>query len=434
MKKSITISIPEPCHEDWGKMTPTEKGRFCDVCTKEVFDFSKSSDEELIKKLESGTNLCGKFQKSQLDREVKLERKSGKGILPYAASLLLPLSLLNSSEMNAQGGASLAETNFTSLGIGSNPIKSLVTITGFITDVNNIPIQNAEVFVLETGDSVRTGPDGSYRIVCTSGSTIYAKKDDLTSEPIVLGTKDAAIDMQIFEIKIPYTAIYGNIVTVPTKISCGLTLIPEKEESVELESIENSTEVQTVVIKAEKAETLKGTLGRPVIERTEEETVPEKKEEESTFIKISGTITDESKLPLPGVNVIVKGTSNGTQTDFDGNYVIELEANRTLVYSYLGYRTEEIVTSNISNTIDLQMDFHDEFLGEVVVVGRFIADPIPAVNNPFNYEPPVHDPEREARIAKRKLAAANEVAFKKIKKERARVARQAKKALKKKKK
>jgi hypothetical protein len=46
---------------------------------------------------------------------------------------------------------------------------------------------------------------------------------------------------------------------------------------------------------------------------------------------ISGTISDNSGLPLPGVNIIVKGTSNGTQSDFDGNYTVNANVGQSLV-------------------------------------------------------------------------------------------------------
>ena len=58
---------------------------------------------------------------------------------------------------------------------------------------------------------------------------------------------------------------------------------------------------------------------------------------------ISGTITDESSLPLPGVNVIVKGTSNGTQTDFDGNYTIDVSSSdAVLTFSSLGFLSKDV--------------------------------------------------------------------------------------------
>lgn len=57
---------------------------------------------------------------------------------------------------------------------------------------------------------------------------------------------------------------------------------------------------------------------------------------------VSGTVSDESGLPLPGVNIIVKGTTNGTQTDFDGKYSINANAGDVLTFTYVGLKTQEI--------------------------------------------------------------------------------------------
>ncbi|MEQ9581103.1 MAG: carboxypeptidase-like regulatory domain-containing protein, partial [Arenibacter sp.] len=56
---------------------------------------------------------------------------------------------------------------------------------------------------------------------------------------------------------------------------------------------------------------------------------------------VSGNITDDSGEPLVGVNIVEKGTTNGTTTDFDGNYQISVMDNATLVFSYIGYDTKE---------------------------------------------------------------------------------------------
>lgn len=83
---------------------------------------------------------------------------------------------------------------------------------------------------------------------------------------------------------------------------------------------------------------------------------------------VSGTVTDQAGLPLPGVSVVVKGTTRGTQTDFDGYYQIQVSEGATLVFSYIGQRTvEQTVGSN--NTINLQMEEDAEALEEVVVQG-----------------------------------------------------------------
>src|SRR5688572_30298133 len=64
---------------------------------------------------------------------------------------------------------------------------------------------------------------------------------------------------------------------------------------------------------------------------------------------ISGTVSDENGLPLPGVNIIVKGTTNGTQTDFDGNYSITASTGDVLSYSFVGYTKKEMTVGASSN-------------------------------------------------------------------------------------
>ncbi|GBF19782.1 MULTISPECIES: TonB-dependent receptor [Arenibacter] len=63
---------------------------------------------------------------------------------------------------------------------------------------------------------------------------------------------------------------------------------------------------------------------------------------------VSGSITDDSGEPLVGVNIVEKGTTNGTTTDFDGNYQISVMDNATLVFSYIGYDTKEEIVSGKS--------------------------------------------------------------------------------------
>jgi TonB-linked SusC/RagA family outer membrane protein len=62
-------------------------------------------------------------------------------------------------------------------------------------------------------------------------------------------------------------------------------------------------------------------------------------------IAVTGTVTDQSGLPIPGANVLVKGTSNGTQTDFDGNFKITAAPGSTLVFSFLGMKTIQLPAS-----------------------------------------------------------------------------------------
>ncbi len=68
--QSIQISIPQPCYEDWSKMTQQEQGRFCNACQKCVVDFTTASDATLYHHFSSNSNICGRFHKSQLNRPI----------------------------------------------------------------------------------------------------------------------------------------------------------------------------------------------------------------------------------------------------------------------------------------------------------------------------------------------------------------------------
>ncbi|TWO33443.1 TonB-dependent receptor [Seonamhaeicola sediminis] len=83
---------------------------------------------------------------------------------------------------------------------------------------------------------------------------------------------------------------------------------------------------------------------------------------------VKGTITDEQGQPVPGVNVLEKNTSNGFVSDFDGNYTITVEDNATLVFSYVGFKTQEVSVDNRSN-IDITLVADNEQLDEIVVIG-----------------------------------------------------------------
>ncbi|MBX2827366.1 MAG: carboxypeptidase-like regulatory domain-containing protein [Flavobacteriaceae bacterium] len=388
MKKSITISVPKPCHEDWGKMTATEKGRFCKVCTKEVIDFTQTSDEALIKRLQNGENLCGRFRPSQLNRKMVLERKSRNSFLPYAASFLLPLSILSYQEARAQGGVSLSEKTEISMNIPVHTEKSIVTITGQVTDEWGNPLHDVEVLVLETGKSAWTDFDGNYTLQCPSGSTLAFLHEEKLPHEVTIGTKNSVLhallkgETEEIEIVVPH--ILGKIA-------------PEVMIDGEIE----------------------------VIEEYQNE-----KEDKDTPIFINGNITDENGEPLPFVTILVKGTDEGAISDIDGNYKISAESNSILEFSYIGYITQNITLSNISNQIDVSMN-PDYVLGGFMGI-VIINDNHEVVESPLEREA-AWDNEQWENQRKRQEYTAKENAFKKVQQERAKEALKKKRSRKRKK-
>ncbi len=88
-------------------------------------------------------------------------------------------------------------------------------------------------------------------------------------------------------------------------------------------------------------------------------------------ITVTGKVTDENGAGLPGVTVVLKGTTQGTVTDLDGNFSLNVpdgQENGTLVFSYVGYTAQEVPVNNRSS-INIQMAPDSRTLGEVVVIG-----------------------------------------------------------------
>ncbi|MCB0470200.1 MAG: TonB-dependent receptor [Flavobacteriaceae bacterium] len=86
-------------------------------------------------------------------------------------------------------------------------------------------------------------------------------------------------------------------------------------------------------------------------------------------IVVRGTVTSsEDNMPIPGANVVVKGTTRGTSTDFDGNYEIHVNSGETLEFSSIGFKTIEIAVSG-QNQINVKLDTDVSQLDEVVLIG-----------------------------------------------------------------
>ncbi|GAL81093.1 TonB family protein [Algibacter lectus] len=83
---------------------------------------------------------------------------------------------------------------------------------------------------------------------------------------------------------------------------------------------------------------------------------------------IQGVVADDSGMPIPGINILEKGKANGAVTDFDGGYKITVDPNAVLVFSSIGFQTQEIKTTG-KTTINVTMKEDIQSLSEIVVVG-----------------------------------------------------------------
>lgn len=162
----INISIPQSCHENWEAMTPEDKGRFCGSCQKKVFDFTSSSDREIINAFEKNNNLCGRFLNTQLNRDlVKLKEKS---TLWLAATTAL-ISLVGLNEVIAQEKAPTELTDQRMLGkFIATPV---IEVSGIVSDKTG-PLPGAKVFIKGTTIEVQTDFDGKFLIKANANDTL----------------------------------------------------------------------------------------------------------------------------------------------------------------------------------------------------------------------------------------------------------------------
>lgn len=273
MRKTITINITEPCHEDWNAMTPKAKGRHCAVCEKTVTDFTTTTDENIIKTLESNAKLCGRFKSTQLNRELVLSRKEKNNYLSFVASSLFAFLSLGSQELIAQNH--------------------------------------------------------------------------------------------------PQTTQNDSLIRPSVKGKVATSILPEVE--------------------------IKGTI-----------------------------VSHLDSLPLPGVNIMIKGTTIGTQSDFDGNFTLKTKPNSTLVISYIGFETQEIKITKAETLQVHLIETQVEMLGEFTTMGAYAYNDEPqyphtpeelerkeklelSKKNYFTFYKKKHDIEREKRKARRQQVKNREL-------------------------
>lgn len=123
--KKLSLSIPESCEEDWDQMPINGRGRDCSKCEKNIRDFTKLSDNELIALIRTNESLCGRFLPEQLDRHLIADRKK-----------LIPT--LNLYAVAAGFGALVC---FPSFGAENKRIKHSIDLIEVVSGTSTLPQQ-----------------------------------------------------------------------------------------------------------------------------------------------------------------------------------------------------------------------------------------------------------------------------------------------------
>jgi hypothetical protein len=179
MVHKIKISIPEPCHENWFEMTPTKKGRFCCNCNKNVIDFTKSSDREILLSFNETQKLCGRFKISQLDRNIIIPKEKKSLWVIAAASIIAFLGLGNQSA-KAQGNVRIEQTDKKSIqaniSIDSNNTKIEIEGKIFLGETNP-NFEEVDIFIDGKNPIFHPDSDGKFCIKANKNVSISIYKD-----------------------------------------------------------------------------------------------------------------------------------------------------------------------------------------------------------------------------------------------------------------
>jgi len=300
MSKSIQLSIPEPCHEGWDKMTQVEKGRFCQSCQKTVVDFSQMSDKQILEYIaKSSSQPCGHFYTDQLNRsliEASEPRKSWwrRGWNMVAASFLI------STAAYAQGNITVKKSKLVTT-VKDKKRESKAVILGMVlpTAPNARVLNSATMLPIEGVTVTMSYVDGSQR-------TIMSNKSGLVRLNTLPVDKKAEIS---------FTAIGYKPLKFPA------SYFDSDSRDVYLE--EDYVELDTVVVTAEALKTISyTTLGFMVTKCYQEPTLFDKFVTNPLVRKIVDTFSSVKIYPNPAI----AGSVLNIQLDFSekGPYKLEL--------------------------------------------------------------------------------------------------------------
>jgi len=171
----VQLSIPEPCHQDWNQMTPTQQGRHCNACAKQVIDFSTMSDAEVLNYFThiKNENVCGRVYPDQLERTIAMPATPKKRLYwkwNYITMLFLFFNKNNTAK--AQGEVKVVTAAqldnitpvYTNQLLLGKTINSIQTINGTVKDGDGNAIAFATILIKGKNTGLSADANGNFVI------------------------------------------------------------------------------------------------------------------------------------------------------------------------------------------------------------------------------------------------------------------------------
>ena len=212
MPKSIQLSIPEPCHEGWDKMTQAEKGRFCQSCQKIVVDFTRMSDKQIIEYIsKASSQTCGHFYNDQLNRAIS-ETKEPKKSWWRRGWNVAAASLLFSTASYAQGNVRVKKVKPLTVQKDSKQDEQAPMLDGFVSVRYSLIGRILDAITSEPIEGVTIDTDQKFGAVLSDASGIFRtkllpteRKTDLNVSAIGYKTRKVPVSINDTQLAEPLT-------------------------------------------------------------------------------------------------------------------------------------------------------------------------------------------------------------------------------------
>ncbi len=167
-KRKIQIDIPQPCDQQWNKMTPNYGGRFCLQCEKTVIDFTHKTDREIAKLYKANNGkLCGRFFPSQLKRDIALDTSMPSSNRLRAMGLLLSGMLtagtVQGQDVSVKGGIHYSEVENNPESNDTVETSSRI-VSGTVSDETGEPLIFVNLYIEGTKIGTTTDLDGNFTL------------------------------------------------------------------------------------------------------------------------------------------------------------------------------------------------------------------------------------------------------------------------------
>lgn len=212
----LQLSIPEPCHENWQHMTPTQQGRYCNACAKEVVDFSMMTDTEVLNYFTTLTHekVCGRALPAQLDRIIARPKEPVKRLFWYWNYLVMFFMFFSKTNtVKAQGGirtvTELSPVKPVDDNIGEGIITSWV-VKGKVTDIDGNPVPFATIKIRGNRAGFSADAGGAYSIRVKTADLLIISAIGFKGAEVPVGTHTLIYTV----LDKPATMLTGDVVVV----------------------------------------------------------------------------------------------------------------------------------------------------------------------------------------------------------------------------